>query len=488
MSRARPSYASSRRQRAALRHASRLRRTSIIAIALGGLLGVTTGIVHARVDGTRWAGTADRAAAEQRWAGQPAVAACTIATQQHRLTARGSATSSILAGGKDAKCKRRAADRPTSTTTAPPTTSPETAAPPTTAPPTTAAPTTAPPTAPPTSAPTTCAPIRITAGGTYSGCYASTSTGTPAVTLATSQPVTLDHARVIAKGTGVQDTVTGTRLKVVDATFEQSNPGAVVAHRAIELRQPASFVAEHNRFTDGDGIWIGGGTVNPLTVRYNLATNIGRYPHPTSPNCCVQFLQLDSVTTPAGEIAWNHTRNTSGQSGVEDNINLFQSGGSDSAHRIDIHHNLIDGAYPSSPSNTTFTGGGILGSDGTGSFGHTNVHDNTVVSTTNYGVGAAGGTDVHLSNNVTVNDALGSDSSTHYYSEFGQAISIHTLTASDATNNKYNWRRDSTASQWPCWMGSFCSGSTQVSTTEQQARDAWTASVPASAQPIGPTA
>jgi hypothetical protein len=333
------------------------------------------------------------------------------------------------------------------------------------------------------------APVTTTApSSTASGCYTSTSTGTPAVTLATTQAVKLDHARVIAKGYGVQDTASGTRLTVVDSTFEQRDPGAVVAHRAIELQQPASFVAEHNRFTDGDGIWIGGGTVDPLTVRYNLASNIGRYPHPTSGNCCVQFLQLDSVRTPAGEIAWNHVQNTSGQSGVEDNVNLFESGGTDSAHRVEIHHNLVDGAYPRSPSDTGFTGGGILGSDGSGSFGHTSVHDNTVVSTTDYGVGAAGGTDLHLANNLLVNDTLGSDGTTHYFSSFGRAISIHDVTASDATGNRQNWRRDSSGNDFPCWIGALCSGDSGVDTTEQQARDAWAASIPASAQPIGPRA
>ncbi|HEX8863449.1 MAG TPA: hypothetical protein VGC06_30995 [Actinomycetes bacterium] len=296
----------------------------------------------------------------------------------------------------------------------------------------------------------------------------------------------LDRARVIAKGYGVQDTVSGTRLTVVDSTFEQRDPGAVVTHRAIELQQPASFVAEHNRFSDGDGIWIGGGTSNPLTVRDNLASNIGRYPHPSSGNCCVQFLQLDGVRTPAGEIAWNHVQNASGQSGVEDNINLFQSGGTDSAHRVEIHHNLIDGAYPRSPSNTGFTGGGIMGSDGSGSFGHTNVHDNTVVSTTNYGVAAAAGTDVHLDNNLLVNDTLGSDGGTHYFSSFGQAISAHDTSGSTAGGNRQNWRRDASGSRFPCWTGPMCSGVSAVSTTEQQARDAWAASVPASAQPIGP--
>ncbi len=470
MSRNRSSDIPGRRRRAAARGSGRLRRAPITAVALGSLLAVTTIVLSTQVSGARGVRAAQHAAqigAARQWRDHQVAVPCT----------------SGFSGRRGGWCRHVAA----ATTTTRPTTTPPTTAPPLTTAPTSTPSTSTPPTSAPSStAPGSCAPVRITSGGTYSGCYASTSTGTPAVTLATGQPVTLDHARVVAKGAGLQDTVTGTRLRVVDTTFEQTDPGAVVAHRAIELQQPSSFVAEHNRFTDGDGIWIGGGNVDPLTVRYNQAIDIGRYPHPTGSNCCVQFLQLDSVTTGAGEIAWNHTRNTSGRSGVEDNINLFRSGGSDSAHKLDIHENLIDGAYPLSPSTTTFTGGGILASDGTGSFGHTAAHDNTVVSTTNYGVGAAGGTDVHLFDNLLVNDTLGSDGSTRFYSQFGQAVSIHDSTASDATNNRYNWRRDPTASQFPCWMGMFCSGGRQVTTTEQQARDAWTASVPAGAQPIGP--
>ena len=82
-----------------------------------------------------------------------------------------------------------------------------------------------------------------------------------------------------------------------------------------------------------------------LRVSYNLATNIGRYPHPTAGGCCVQFLGLDNVVTPDGQIHWKHA-NTPGQSGVEDNIGFYVSGGTDSAHRIDVGYNLIDGAYP----------------------------------------------------------------------------------------------------------------------------------------------
>ena len=172
-------------------------------------------------------------------------------------------------------------------------------------------------------------PITITTGGTYTGTYQSNNNAVPAVTISTTQPVTLSRVHIIAKGIGVwaYDTK-GTRLTIVDSVFDQTNPGAVVNHRAVVVNQPASFVFEHNRLTDTDGVLIHGLTslrVNPLRVSYNLAVNIGRYPHPTVDNCCVQFLQLDHVVTPAGQVEWNHTQNLPGQSGVEDNIDLYIS-------------------------------------------------------------------------------------------------------------------------------------------------------------------
>ena len=336
-------------------------------------------------------------------------------------------------------------------------------------------------------------PITIIVGGTYSGCYESTSTGTPAVTISTTEVVTLDHARVIAAGYGLQDSVTGARLTVTNTKFEQTDPGAVVGHRAIELdNQPASLVVEYNQLTDTDGIWVCCSAINPLTVRFNVATQIGRYPHPTGGNCCVQFLQLDSVSTPAGEVAWNQVVNTSEapNHGEGDVLNFYHSGGSDSAHRLDVHHNLVDGAYPPTPADTTYAGGGIMGVDGAGgTYGHTSIHDNTVVSTTNYGVACAGGVDCHTSGNLLVNDTLGSDGTTHYYSAFGQAHSMHDTTGSDATGDVYNWRRDGTATQYACWQTPYCvggTGGTQVATTEQQARDTWAADLAATGLTVGP--
>ena len=194
----------------------------------------------------------------------------------------------------------------------------------------------------------------------------------------------------------------------------------------------------------------------------------------------MQFLQLDHETVPAGVIQYNHVQNTSGRSGVEDNINMYFSGGS-SDQMLDVSHNLVDGAYPRSPADHRYTGGGIMAIDGGGGTqaGHVSVHDNTVVSTTNYGVACAGGQDCRVSNNVTVNDRLGSDGSTLYDSDFGQAYSMHDTSGSAVTGGFYNWSRNDRDRQQSCWTPPLCSRLVEVSTTEEQARADWAGSVPA---------
>jgi hypothetical protein len=328
-------------------------------------------------------------------------------------------------------------------------------------------------------------PITITAGGTYSGCYQSSATGTPAVTIATAQPVTLDHAAVKAKGYGLVDSVAGVHLTVLDSVFTQQDPGAVVDHRAIALTRGVVAVdIEHNSFTDGDGIWITSPTSATLTIAgvkvdYNLSTNIGRYPNPKDFGCCVQFLQFSQVTVPGAEVGWNHTVNIKGQSGVEDNINFWHSGGS-STNRTNVHDNLIDGAYPVT-NDTSFTGGGINLGD---ALDHDNYgHDNTVVSTTNYGMGLS------AAGNYSANDLLVNDGA-EQASVFGQAVEVFqsvTPPGAHSTGDRYNWHRSTTdATQYPCYQSAYCSGEVLVSTTEQQARDAWDAARVAAGVVVGP--
>ena len=144
-------------------------------------------------------------------------------------------------------------------------------------------------------------PITITTGGTYTGWFQSNNSAVPAVTISTTQPVTLSRARIIAKGHGVKSAISGTQLTIRDSVFEQTDPGAVVEHRAVELYRPASFVFEYNNLIDTDGVWLNGGTGSPhqmsqVRVNNNLSINIGRYPRPTAGGCCVQFIQLSNIS------------------------------------------------------------------------------------------------------------------------------------------------------------------------------------------------
>ena len=75
-------------------------------------------------------------------------------------------------------------------------------------------------------------------------------------------------------------------------------------------------------------------------------------------------------------------------------------------------------------------------------------------------------------NNLLVNDGAPQNSS------FGQAIVAWPEVSPEglhATNTRHNWRRSPTdPNQYPCYVATYCSGTT-VTTTEQQARDAWEA-------------
>ena len=145
----------------------------------------------------------------------------------------------------------------------------------------------------------------------------------------------------------------GTRITLRDAKLTALAPPGKVNQRAVRLTGPASFVAEHNLLMDGMGIWLGSSSqtplsIDPLRVRFNDTVNVARY---GDPSCCVQFLQLDSVRS-AADIGWNRVTNTSGRSNVEDNINMFESGGSGPSAIVDIHDNLIDGAYTATATET----------------------------------------------------------------------------------------------------------------------------------------
>src|SRR5882762_2174350 len=98
------------------------------------------------------------------------------------------------------------------------------------------------------------------------------------------------------------------------------------------------------------------------------------------------------------EIAWNEFINEPFISRAEDVISIYNSAGTQASPLL-IHNNYIQGAYPGDPVSDGYTGSGIT-VETNSSF--VIVHSNQVVTTTNVGIGIAGGHDVQITNNRVI--------------------------------------------------------------------------------------
>jgi hypothetical protein len=265
-------------------------------------------------------------------------------------------------------------------------------------------------------------PIVIMQGGTYSGNWQSLDPNTAAVTIATSQPVVIDHANIESKSTLIESSIAGANITITNTSGWALNPGMVGQSpgRFLSAQNFANVEIEHNSLFGTAGIELSqyqgdGSTSQTVRVLYNDALNIDgrRSSSPrsfaTAPNRAddVQFCQLDACTALSGaQIAWNRVINIAGMSRVEDNISIFQSSGT-AGSPILIHDNLIEGAFPAQPRSPSFSGGGIILSDG-----HTNsastdpgfvqAFSNVVIGTTNYGIAISSGHDDSIYNNIVV--------------------------------------------------------------------------------------
>jgi hypothetical protein len=288
--------------------------------------------------------------------------------------------------------QRSTTSRPTTTTTRPTTTTTR----PTT---TTTRSTTATTTAPPQGCQQ---PVTVTAAATLTGCYRSTNPATPTIRIQTTAPVELDHARIEHAGTGVETFSQGD-IYIHDSTFQQLDPGAGNGSgRAMLAYSVLRLVFEYNLLYDGAGVLWQAETVSPTfgRVRYNLAYNIGRY-QPISFNPC--FFQTNNVDVGGLEVAWNEIHNTPLMSGVEDVFNFYQSNGTASAP-FDLHHNLIDGGYPTTLGPGAYNGAGTSLGDSGGSYQR--AHHNWYVSTVNNGANIPAGDHIEIDHNVVVSDGL----------------------------------------------------------------------------------
>jgi hypothetical protein len=244
--------------------------------------------------------------------------------------------------------------------------------------------------------------LTISSGGTYTGSWCSTDTG-PAVTVTTTQPVTIEGCVVKGRGHGIS-IPSGANVTVRNCYAEATWSGTSGSGRFVWAGNGVSnLTMENNEIHRFAGLKVVGGTPQTINVKANKVRNIQGDPN----NCCgfMQFAQFDNVRGGAVVIAWNEIINQPNVSRVEDVISFFGgSGGTNSGNRWKVFSNLIWGAWNEAPATMPgFSGGGIMHGDANEQGeGWIETYQNYVLGTGNYGISVAGGTGHWVHDNTIV--------------------------------------------------------------------------------------
>ncbi len=316
-------------------------------------------------------------------------------------------------------------------------------------------------------------PIVITEGGTYSGNWQSTDAKTPAVTVATTAPVIIENAHIRSGGSLIKTTLAGSNLTVRNSLGVAANAAVKGQPNGVflEVASPTRLDVENNYIENTQGGVIvhgyagnrdGGQTI---VIRANRARNLngmlsdgngGYLPAEGTNRAPARFIQFDSVqAVPGIDVGWNEVINYPGQSLVDDNIDLYRSGGTPN-QPLEIHDTYIQGAYPYKAAQDAYTGGGIktdakAGDNAQEVPAFNSIHDNQVVGTVNYGIAFTAGHDNVAANNRVVSSGLLADGTRIAAQHVGMANSDATAGANGSMYN--NTMRDNLIG-WTCWQSS----------------------------------
>jgi hypothetical protein len=217
-------------------------------------------------------------------------------------------------------------------------------------------------------------PLVITAGGTYSGYFVS-STATPTITVDTSEPVRIVDSTIVnlAGGHLIELAYSAQGNVTVDHVFGYGGNG-----RFLLAENFKSVTVRNCTIDKTSGIKlavpVSGSSV---LITRNKHRNIQR----GNPNYG-NFVQFAEVRTATVEVSWNEIINEYNQSEPEDLVSIFKSA------NIRVHDNYFQGQY--SPNNTsTSTQNGITLENGFNPTPGLETHNNEIWN--NQLVGTIGG-------------------------------------------------------------------------------------------------
>jgi hypothetical protein len=313
-------------------------------------------------------------------------------------------------------------------------------------------------------------PLTITQGGVYSGNWKSTNPNTPAVTVATTEPVVIENSHVTGPSDLISDPYWGNNLTVknVIGIGLNSNVRGLPNGMFVDAQNPFLLDVEGCYFeTVRFGIWVRGfagtGEGNEtVTILNNRGRNIvgmesdgsNGYLPGDSFSQWAHAIQLSSMPSIGGiRIAWNEIINYPYQSLVNENLSLFDAGGTANSP-AEIHDNYIQGAYPYIPATGGYNGGGMV-TDGSGgdtvasasAFNH--FYNNQIVGTVNMGIEFSTGHDNLAYNNQIISSGLLPNGTKISAQNVG--MTIYDVYGNIQRGTMYNNNMYNNTVGWMCW-------------------------------------
>ena len=236
--------------------------------------------------------------------------------------------------------------------------------------------------------------------------------------MSTGEPVEITGCRVESAGIHIK-AFGGTQLNIHHNHFAGLTPtGDHQRGRVLDDYRPRSLVFRNNTVDHTGGLLVdhADGRATRVVIRNNLFRNTDKRKADGTAGSHRAAVLFNTVLPVDAEIAWNEFRNAPGESFVEDNINLLNSGGT-RARPILVHDNFIYGAYPVPLTSDAFSGSGITveGDPTHHTFDdvsqHIKIYDNQVVSTCNAGINVNAGHDIDVQHNTIVSAGLYPDGS-----------------------------------------------------------------------------
>ena len=208
-------------------------------------------------------------------------------------------------------------------------------------------------------------PLTITKGGTYSGNWKSTDPHTPAVTVTTTAPVLIENSYLAGPSDLIAAPYYGNNITVKNVIGIGVNPNVLGQANGlfVNVISPSLLDVENCYFESVlFGVYVRGYGGNrdgtqTITILNNRGRNIlglesngnnGYLAGETNWQWAhaIQLSEINSV--PGITIAWNEIINYPNQSLVNENINMYDSGGTSSSP-AEFHDNYIQGAYAYNP-------------------------------------------------------------------------------------------------------------------------------------------